>query len=118
MKFHKFALAVVTIATLVPVVSNASPEKASLKACARAFASTIAAPGAPAPAFKLAYHDASGSILADFYPTEYTFTLEAHDPKSGVAVARALCSTDSHGEVTALSSIPLQTKVATLAAGF
>jgi hypothetical protein len=118
MKFYKIALAVVTIATLTPVVSNASPEKASLKACARAFASTMAAAGAAAPAFKLAYYGSSGSVLADFYPTAYTFSLEAHDPKSGAAVARALCSTDARGTVTALSSIPLETKAATLASGY
>jgi hypothetical protein len=118
MKFHKIALAIVTIASFAPVVANASPEKASLKACARAFASSVAGPGVAAPSFKLDYRGGQGSAIADFYPTEYTFTLQAHDPKSGAVVARAVCSTNSHGEVTTLSSVPLATQKATLAAGY
>jgi len=118
MLIRKIALAVATIAALSPVISNASPEKASVKACASAFATSIAAAGANAPAYKLAYHGGNGGSLADFYPTAYTFTLEAHDPKTGLAVARALCSTDSHGAVTTIAAIPLNEKAATLAAQF
>ncbi len=118
MKFHHIALAVVTIVSLTPVVSNASPEKASLQACARAFAASVAAPGAAAPSFKLDYRGGQSSVIADFYPTEYTFTLQAHDPKSGAVVARAVCSTNSRGDVTTLASVPLKTPTATLAAGF
>jgi hypothetical protein len=112
---RKIALAVVTIAALSPAISNASPEKVSVKACASAFASSIAAPGTSAPGYKLAYRGSFGSTVSDFYPTDFTFTLEAHDPKTGLAIARAVCSTNSRGMVTAISAVPLDAK-ATLAA--
>jgi hypothetical protein len=118
MNIRKIAFAAVSIAALSPAVSNASPEKASARACATAFASSIAAPGSSAPAYKFAYRSGASSSLADFYPTDYTFTLEAHDPKTGVAIARARCSTDSRGTVTAIALIPLTANTATLAAAF
>ena len=101
-------LALAAVAALTPVISNASPEKAALNACARAFASSLAAPGAATPAFKLAYHsnEFAGSML-EFYTREYTFDLNANDLKTGLPIARASCSTDAHGAVVALSSIPL-----------
>jgi hypothetical protein len=118
MKFRKIALGLVTVAALSPAISNASSvEKASLNACARAFASSIAAPGAAAPSFKLAYQSGRfASSVTDFYPAAYTFDLQAQDPKTHVAVARALCSTNSHGAVTALAAVPLELNGATLAA--
>jgi hypothetical protein len=115
MILRKAALAVVTIATLSPVVSNASPERISAKACASAFASSIAAPGAGTPAYKLAFRGTSGSILTDFYPSDFTFTLEARDPKSGQPIARAVCSTNYHGVVTTISAVPLNTSLDKLA---
>ena len=101
-------LTLASIAALTPVISNASPEKAALDACARAFATSLAAPGAAAPAFKLAYrsNEFAGSML-EFYTREYTFDLNANDPKTGLPIARASCSTDAHGAVVALSPIPL-----------
>jgi hypothetical protein len=114
---RKIALAVVAVAALAPAISNASPERASVKACASAFATSIASPGGTAPAYKLAYRGSFGGTLADFYPTEYTFTLEAHDPKTGLAIARARCSTNSRGTVTEIAAVPLDTKP-TLAAQF
>lgn len=107
MILRKVALAAVTVATLSPCISNASPERASAKACASAFASSIAAPGAGAPAYKLAYRGTTGSALSDFYPSDYTFTLEARNPKTGLPIARAQCSTDSRGTVTTISAVPL-----------
>ena len=73
MNIRKIVFAAVTVAALTPAISNASPEKASVKACASAFASTVTN-GAAAPGYKLAYRTSFGSALADFYPTEYTFT--------------------------------------------
>jgi hypothetical protein len=110
-------LALASIAALTPVISNASPEKAALNACARAFASSLAAPGAATPTFKLAYHgnEFVGSML-EFYTREYTFDLNANDVKTGLPIARASCSTDSHGAVVALSSIPLDGPHAAVAA--
>jgi hypothetical protein len=118
MIIRKVALVAVTIAALSPVIANATPQKASAQACARAFATSIAASGAGAPAYKFAYRGGAVSSLSDFYPTGYTFTLEAHDPKTGAAFARALCSTNSRGAVTAISAVPLDVEPATLALGF
>ena len=115
MNLRKIALAVVTIATLSPTISNASPERISAKACASAFASSIAAPGASTPAYKLAFRGTTGSALADFYPSDFTFTLEARDPKTGQPFARAVCSTDHRGNVTTISAVPLNGEVSKLA---
>jgi hypothetical protein len=117
MNLRKIALTAATIAALSPVISNASPEKTSVKACASAFAASMAVPGATAPVYKLAYRGSASSLPA-FYPTGYTFTLEAHDLKTGLPIARALCSTNSHGAVTAMAAVPLNEKPATLAAQF
>jgi hypothetical protein len=54
--------------------------------------------------------------LSSFYATDYTFTLEAHDA-TGAPFARASCSTDSRGVVTAFEVLPLDSKGAALAAG-
>jgi hypothetical protein len=116
MKFRHISLAIATIAILVPAVSNASPEEAALNACARAFASSLASPGKAAPTFKVVHlEDRSfGSMLA-VYDREYLFDLHAND-KAGTAIARASCSTDPHGVVIALASVPLEAAPATLAA--
>src|ERR1700737_4320154 len=110
MKFRHFALAAASIAALAPAVSSASPpEKAALHACARAFASSLAAPGTAAPTYKVAYRDNRfvGSML-EFYTREYRFELHANDLKTGLPIARASCTTNSRGAVVALSSIPLK----------
>jgi hypothetical protein len=91
------------IAALAPALSHASPETQALNACARAFASSLAPPNAAAPAFKVAYrgNQFSGSML-EFYSREFTFDLYANNPKTGLPIARASCSTDSRGGVVAL----------------
>jgi hypothetical protein len=107
MKFRHIGLAIATIAVLVPAVSNASPEEAALNACARAFASSLASPGKAAPAFKVVHlEDRSFASMLAVYDREYVFDLHAND-KTGTAIARASCSTDPHGVVIALSSVPL-----------
>src|SRR5712664_1855184 len=115
MNLRKIGLAAVTVATLSPAISNASPERMSAKACASAFASSIAAPGSSTPAYKLAFRGTTGSALADFYPSDFSFTLEARDPKTGLAIARAVCSTDHRGNVTTISAVPLNGEVSKLA---
>jgi hypothetical protein len=119
MKFRHISLAIATIAVLVPAVSNASPEKAALNACARAFASSLTSPGHAVPAVKVAYFDnrSSGSMF-DFYDRGYVFDLHANNEKTGTAIARARCTTDTHGSVIALSSVPLGAAPPTLAAQF
>ena len=118
MKFRHIALAAASIAALVPAISSAAPpEKAALNACARAFASSLAAPGAAVPAYKLAYRgDRYVGSMLEFYAREYSFDLNANDLKTGLPIARASCSTDSHGNVVSLSSIPLNSAQPTFAA--
>jgi hypothetical protein len=102
------AFALLTIATLTPAAADATPERMS---------GSIAAPGAAAPAYKLAYRGSTGSMLSDYYPTEYTFTLEARNPKSGAAIARAVCSVNSKGIVTSIAALPLNAKPEPYSAG-
>jgi hypothetical protein len=119
MKFRHISLAIATIAVLAPAISNASSENVALNACARAFASSLASPGDAMPAFKVAYVDnrSSGSML-DFYDRQYVFDLHANNLKTGTAIARASCTTDTHGAVIALSLVPLEAVSPTLAAKF
>jgi len=115
MNIRTVGLAVITLAALAPAISNASVESSSLKACASAFATSIAAPGTSAPSFKLSYSaDQGAGSLVQFYSHAYTFDLQARDPRTGVAVARAKCSTDRNG-VVALSPVRLEEKTETLA---
>jgi hypothetical protein len=107
MNFRTAGLAA-AIAILTPAICNASPEKAALNACATAFASSLASPGAPAPAFKVVYGGYQNGVSAvDFFTREYSFELHANDRKTGLLVARANCSTNVHGSVTSLSLISL-----------
>jgi hypothetical protein len=118
MLIRNFVLTCTAFAALSPVIAHATSERVSAKACAKAFAGSMAAPGGASPEFKLAYRDSVGSALSSFYSTDYTFTLEAHDAKTGAAIARASCSTDYRGVVTAIEVLPLDSKAAALAAGF
>jgi hypothetical protein len=117
MKYRKVSLILAAAAAFAPALSNASPERVALNACARAFASSLATPGSAAPAFKVTYRgsQSAASMLA-FYNREYSFELHANDPKTGLPVARASCSTDARGAVTALSSLPLEAAPEALAA--
>lgn len=117
MLIRNFALACTVLAAVSPVIAHATSERVSAKACAHAFASAIGT-GANNPNFKLAYHDNVESVLTDFYPTDYTFTLEAHDPKTGAAIAHATCSTDFRGVVTAISVLRPGSSTPSLASRF
>jgi hypothetical protein len=108
MKFRYIALTAAALAALTPAIGNASPEKDGLNACARAFAATLAPPGADVPAYKVTYRDDQhfGSML-EYYAREYNFDLHVSDKKTGLAVARAKCSTDAHGTLVAFVPIAL-----------
>jgi hypothetical protein len=108
MNIQKIALIAAAAAALAPAIGNAAPESDAINACARAFATTLAPPGADAPAYKVSYRSAQhfGSML-EFYARDYTFDLHVNDRKTGLAVAHARCTTDVHGSVVALSPIPL-----------
>jgi hypothetical protein len=95
-------------AAISPSVSHASPENAALNACARAFASSLGAAGSGSPSYKLKYRgNQAAGVLADYYHRDYTFYLLANDSKTGAPLARATCSTDSHGTNVALTATPL-----------
>jgi hypothetical protein len=117
MNIRRIGLAAATFAILVPTLSQASPERDALKACAQAFASSLASPGATVPAFRVNYRGtlSTGSLL-ELYNREYTFDLHANDPKTGTAVARASCTTDMRGAVLTLSPVPLTAEHPTMAA--
>jgi hypothetical protein len=104
MTIRKLLLAAASIAAIAPAVSRASEENAALNACAQAFVASLASPSGT-PAFKLKYHSESAGPLDDYYrPREYTFYLQAHDPKSGSTLAHATCSADTSGTVVALTA--------------
>ena len=117
MNFRRISLTAAAFAVFIPALSQAGPEREALKACAQAFASSLASPGAAVPAFKVNYrgNPSTGSML-EFYNREYTFDLHANDPKTGSAIARASCSTDSHGAVVTLSPLPFDIEHPALAA--
>jgi hypothetical protein len=118
MKFRTLLLSAASIAAFLPSLSHASAESAALGACTRAFAASMAAPGSSPPAFKLKYRSSQpGSAIAHYYSArEYTFYLQAHDPKSGATLARATCMADARGIQVALTSAPLDGTEVTLAA--
>jgi hypothetical protein len=118
MNFRTLILGTASIAALLPSISHASAESAALGACTRAFAASMAAPGSSAPSFKLKYRGSqAGSAIADYYSgREYTFYLQARDPKSGARLARATCTADAGGIQIALVATPLDAPETTLAA--
>jgi hypothetical protein len=119
MNFRKISLTAATFAVLVPALSQAGPERDAFKACASAFASSLASPGAAAPTFKADYHlgRSTGSAL-DFFTREYSFDMRADDPKTRAVVARARCTTDTRGTVRALAPLPLDIEQPALATLF
>lgn len=115
MNIRTISLAIITIAAISPVVASAAPEQAALNACAKAFATSIAAPGATAPKYKLNYAQRHfDSTLSDYYAHNYTFNMKAQNPKTGTAFASATCSANIHGDVLELTSTATPT-AATLA---
>ena len=118
MNFRTFILSAASIAALLPAVSHASPENAALDACVRAFAASMATPGSSAPAFKLKYRSSQpGSAVVEYYSGhEYSFELQAHDPKTGATVASATCTADARGTQLALTTTPLSGQETTFAA--
>ncbi len=116
MNLRKISAVAAAIAVLAPAISNASPEKDALNACATAFANSLAAPGAAAPTFKVIDGGPrSTGSMSDFWGRNYTFDLYANSQKTGLPIARASCSTNTRGTVIALSPVPLQAALPALA---
>lgn len=119
MDIRKLTLAAAALAAIAPSIAGANPENVAMKACARAFASSIAAPGSAAPSYTVDYRGGQApSALGDYYDREYTFYLRAHSPKTGMTLARATCSTDTSGNILALTAEPLDSSSPALAARF
>jgi hypothetical protein len=119
MQLRTHLILAVSLVALIPAVAGAAPESAALKTCTSAFASSLAANGAPLPAVTLKYRAGQrSSSFADYYTHDYTFFLKANDPKSGSPLARATCSATTGGTLLSLSATPLETGTATLAAQF
>jgi hypothetical protein len=118
MNIRTLFLSAASAAAILPSISHASPENAALNACARAFAASMASAGSSAPTFKLKYLSGQpGGTYAEYYGgNEYTFYLQAHDPKTGLTLARATCTADTRGAHVALTATPLDGQEATLAA--
>jgi hypothetical protein len=110
MIIRKLLLTAASIAAICPAVSHAFPENTALNACAQAFTTSLAS-GTAAPTFKLKYHHSeSAGPMADYYSShEFTFYLQARDPKTGLTVARASCSADTRGTVLALTAATPET---------
>jgi hypothetical protein len=109
MIIRKLLLTAASVAAIGPAVSHASAENTALNACAQAFATSLAS-GSGVPAYKLKYHGESAGTLADHYGSrDFTFYLQARDPKTGLTLARATCSADTRGTVVALTATPPET---------
>jgi hypothetical protein len=109
MKSRHLALAAVAAAALLPSISTAAGEKNAASACARAFAASIAAPGALPPPYKLNFRDPwRSSVLAPYRLA--TFNMQAQNARTGAVLARAVCSTNRDGSVNGLSAVPLDAK--------
>jgi hypothetical protein len=115
MNLRTMSLAAAIVA-LSPVMANASPEKDALNACAAAFATSVAVPGASAPTFKVVDGGVrTTASVGDFFARDYTFYMYANSQKTGAAIARASCSTNSRGAVVSLLPVPLDAAQETLA---
>jgi hypothetical protein len=105
MTIRHLGLAIAALAAVCPAVCNAWPAKASLDACVTAFEKTLAPSADVSHAFKVVYEsEPLSSSIADFYPTSYTFDLQANNPKTGEVVARVRCSANRHGSVALASA--------------
>jgi|ERR1700683_1084901 len=116
MNFRKLRLIVIAGAALAPAISNASSERIAFDSCVSAFEASIAATGAGASRYKVLYRGSrfSGAI-SEYFSSEYTYDLLARNPLTGAALARARCTSDGRGAVSALSPLPLEIKAPTLA---
>jgi hypothetical protein len=117
MRFRLLFPAALSLAALSPAISQAAPESDALNACTRAFESSLASDAASPPVFKVKY-DAGQPATAwsNFFTREYTFFLQARDPKTGTARASATCRATSGGNLIALQAT--RPDAATLAAKF
>jgi hypothetical protein len=119
MDIRHLTVTAAALAAIFPAICSANPENVALHACARAFASSIAAPGSASPSYTVHYRGGqSQSALGRYYNRDFTFYLQAHSPKSDRTIARATCSADMNGTVVSLQSELASTSSPALAAKF
>ena len=117
MRFRLLFPAVLSVAAFSPAISQAAPESDALSACTRAFESSLSADASTAPVFKVKYSAGQpASAWSNFFTREYTFFLQARDPKSGTMRASATCRATAGGNLITLQATPAN--AATLAAKF
>ena len=105
MTMRRLGLSLAALAAVCPAVSQAWPAKASLDACVSAFEKTLAQSQDGGHAFKVVYdRDQFSSSVADYFPTTYTFDLQANNVKTGEVVARVRCEAGRRG-IVALSPL-------------
>ena len=116
MNLSKLRLTIIAGAVLAPAISNASSERTAFDSCVSAFEASIAATSAGASRYKVLYRGNrfSGSV-SEYFSSQYTYDLLARNPLTGAALARARCTSDGRGAVSALSPLPLEIKAPTLA---
>jgi hypothetical protein len=115
MQIRTVLLTGAAIAAISPAVSNASPERVALSACANALASNVANAGG-ATTYQVKYQHSASGPLEDYYTHQYTFYLEARNGKNGAPIARATCSATRRGSITAFTPVPLTQKTLAVAA--
>ena len=105
MRFRLLFPTALSLAVLSPAISQAAPESDALNACTRAFESSLSTDAASSPVFKVKY-TAGQPVTAwsQYFTREYTFLLEARDPKTGIARASATCRASAGGNLLALKA--------------
>jgi hypothetical protein len=107
MTIRRWGLSLAALAAVCPAVSHAWPAKASLDACVNAFEKTLAQSADAGHAFKVVYGRGQfASSITDYFPTSYTFELQANNARTGEVLARVRCEADRRG-IVALSPLPL-----------
>jgi hypothetical protein len=106
MTIRRLGLSLAALAAVCPAVSQAWPAKSSLDACVNAFEKSLAQSEDAGHTFKVVYgREQFATSIADYYPTSYTFDLQANK-QTGEVLARVRCQADRRG-VVALSPLPL-----------
>jgi hypothetical protein len=116
MNGRKLRLIIIAGAALAPAISNAASEKTAFDSCVSAFEASMAATGTGASKYKVLHRgNRFSGAIAEYFSTEYTYELMARNPLTGAALARARCTADGRGSVSALSPLPLESKAPALA---
>jgi hypothetical protein len=109
--------AIAAVPTILPSVCAASSDEASLNACAKVFAAGLSTHGTPAETYRISFMNRGYvETEAQYEAGIYTYDIAARDSKSGAVIARAACTVDQVGAVTALSYVPLRESAPVLAA--